>query len=721
MAKPDKKRIVTGDTCLNYVNNAIGFISTSTSLNSSTTLVVGTDTCTSFFDSNGENASQLVYPSYESRLNYIRYIEFIKYNHAERCCGLILGENDDGSYKIAILGSEDIIWGLGDIDNIEGATQDIIVNSPTVQLIDDTRYEYPALITYTESGTSNMSVAQIFDSWNGRIFYRDLPYDYTLDFHKKNSTSVSPRTFVITGKYQGANVNEGVKRYTLTKNKTNTLILGNPISEMINIDYNSHMFLYNTYTSIFDDWEGNIFDKMQNIYNEIALQSTVKPAYVQAEGNHGNIYPRPSFNKTGEYAGYEGKTHAFNFTPFNLILTRSESQAIAYVENGTLPSDAFLYPLDWENLPRTDGTPPGGDDGQNPPSDEDGVSGIDGEPTVDAVPAVTSNQINNNNLYWLQAGQLESFITWFWEHAGEIIELDDLWNRIQGLYQNLASAIINIRYYPVDTQYIGGIESTNNIIIGSVEMPIQGIYKLQKRKLTKRVLGRIDIKHKYNAFTDYSPYTELMLYLPFHGWLSLDIDLFMGNALEVRCVYDYITGTIQYGIYCISKGAEYLVNTAIGKMAVDIPITLQSKTERDNAIFANVTNAIAGLMSAGAGIATGNPIGLVMGTSALSGAQSQSAPIKVYGTQGENGSFFQPNKCAIYIKRPSYNRPKNYDKNVGYPSNTGGVLSSYSGFTTVYNPRITFSGNVNADGATIKPLQSEIEEIYSLLEKGVIL
>ena len=252
-------------------------------------------------------------------------------------------------------------------------------------------------------------------------------------------------------------------------------------------------------------------------------------------------------------------------------------------------------------------------------------------------------------------------------------------------------------------------------------MPITGIKKLNKTKLRKRTLGEISIPNKYNAFTDYSPYTSLMLYLPFHGWIDLDIDIFTGNKLQVRCIYDHISGTIQYGVYVISKGSEFLLNTVIAKMAVDIPITLQSKNDRDSAIFNNVTNAFGNLLGAGASAVSGNPIGLVMSTAGVASSGTQSAPLKVNGTVGETGAFFMPNKCAVYIKRPSYNRPKNYGARVGFPSNKGGKLSEFSGFTTVYNPQITFSGNTNADNVTIKPLQSEIDEIYTALEKGVIL
>lgn len=733
MAKPIKNRIVTGQACLNYVNNAIGLVSCGEySLSTPNTYKIGLDTLEDFFTT-GEMAGQFVSPStYSSTLGYNRNIEFLRFHHNNRVVGLILGDNDDGSYKIAMLGTDSIKWGYGDEDTIDGSHIQYTIGTNNVDIDNNDKYDFAGIITYQDSTPAEpYAQAQIrdhnFETSVNEFVPFDEAVDFKLRFRKRNSQNSTFNTFMSTGEYQGTNIYDTAQinnNLHLSSNKNNTLILGKPISEIIpNLAYNSHCFMYDTYNSIFDAWEGNWYEMLTNIYSLILMQSGEKPAVVISEGNRTNLYTRADASASPKLAGYEGKTHAFNFTPFNLILTRSESQALAYLENGTLPSDAFLYPLDWQNLPRTDGTPSTQDEDPSgtPPSGEDGDSGIDGTPTTDADPQITSNMLTNNNLYWLQAGQLESFITWFWQNAGEIIELDDLWDRIKGLYNDLASAIINIRYFPVDPYYIGGVSDTTNIVLSSIEMPITGIKKLNKTKLRKRTLGEITIPNKYNAFTDYSPYTSLMLYLPFHGWIDLDIDIFTGNKLQVRCIYDHISGTIQYGVYVISKGKEFLLNTVIAKMAVDIPITLQSKNDRDSAIFNNVTNAFGNLLGAGASAVSGNPIGLVMSTAGVASSGTQSAPLKVNGTVGETGAFFMPNKCAVYIKRPSYNRPKNYGARVGYPSNQGGRLSEFTGYTTVYNPQITFSGNTNADNVTIKPLQSEIDEIYTALEKGVIL
>lgn len=419
-----------------------------------------------------------------------------------------------------------------------------------------------------------------------------------------------------------------------------------------------------------------------------------------------------------------GDTYSAQMKLYNVPITRSLQKALKYVEDGTIPDDAYLYPFDPANPPRNDGTPDPEQDGSDSP-DEDGDSGIDGDDMPNPTPVYTPAKMSNNNLYWLQASELERFINWFWTDAGDILDVGDLWGRIQGLYNDLASAVLNVRYFPVNVNYIGGTSAVNSIIVGNIEYQIN-VNKLNKVNPTLVTLGTVSISEKFKSFCDYSPFASLMLYLPFHGWIELDVDLFMTNQLRVKCLYDHIGGTIQYFIYCVDGSKQYLVNSCICKMAVDIPITLQSKNDRDSAIFNNVSSQAGNLIGAGASVASGSPIGLVMATQGISNGSTSSAPLKVMGTQGETGSFYGFNKCAYYIKRPSYNRPKNYGSQVGYPSNKQGLLGKDTkgvrvyGFTQVYNPYIKFSGATNSDGQKVYPLQREIDEIYDLLEKGVI-
>ena len=169
------------------------------------------------------------------------------------------------------------------------------------------------------------------------------------------------------------------------------------------------------------------------------------------------------------------------------------------------------------------------------------------------------------------------------------------------------------------------------------------------------------------------------------------------------------------------------------KMSVDIPITLQTAYDRDRAIQDNVATTLSGFMSAGAGMMSGNPIGMVMGINSLNSSVSpqNTAPIKVEGMSTEQGSLYQPSRCAIIVRRPvTTKKGASFEKNVGNLWCKTARLGDYDnirGLTICANPRIRFNGaeyyndSGQPTGKMLLPLESEIQEIYRLLEGGVIL
>ena len=716
---------VTGSECLNYIDRDIGILSrvdwqgtpTGHFLPYNNNCYTMSLYATRGFSSESVGVSAVYF-------DYSADITKIANNKNHRLIGLILDEWGDGSFRVAILGNDNFGNANKQYTNYRFIFHVTANPCHRVEGTDLFKGDAQAIPVYSNQAQDNVPTYYIeeFNANSDSSHVVDLEniFDYTPTL--RNMSNGRRGALYGTGSY-GTNrpfIKGGAINYTVTPDKNNTLIIGNTFKDT---NDNNREFIAIDYLrqSPYNMLGGNLYDFALSLTG-VAVGAVNSFPYIQG-GYSTEIDPpyEPDIIQS-----YDETT--LQTIPVNLILTRNESQALSYLQNGALPSDAFMFPLDWSNIPQNMPSDPTDDEGgDDPTNNEDLPTGIEGDPTVDADPEITPSVANNNNVYWLQAGQLQAFITWFWTQAGEIIELDDLWNRIIGLYNDLSSAVLMIRYFPVNVAYIGGTEDVNDIIVGMVTCNQQGVKKLLKRKPTKVTLGNYTIPTKYNSFADFSPYTELMLYLPFHGWLSLDVDIFMGKALRVKGIYDYMSGTLQYLIYVVDNG-ERLVNSCIVKMAVDIPITLQSKTDRDSAIFNNVTSAMGNLLSAGMSIKTHSPIGLVMSTQNLGVNGSSSAPIKTFGTQGETGAYFAPNRLCVYLKRPSYNRPNLYKSRVGYPCNKGCYLGVgkdptvdvAKGFTTVYNPTITFAGNTYS-GKKLKPLQTEIEEIYSALEKGVII
>lgn len=478
---------------------------------------------------------------------------------------------------------------------------------------------------------------------------------------------------------------------------------------------------------------GDLFDLFSSITQSIVSSIANTPVHLAfSQGQTTGASGSSNYNQLNTYQPFEGFM-AYHYIPYNLILTYDLDAAKNYVNTGELPGDAFLYPFDVDNIPVNS-------DGGTGADDSDGTQGtVDtGDTTWEetddqspSAPGQNGQSLTNNNLYWLTSQQLKSFLDWFWDEATDVTDPSELFEKIQGLYENLSEAIVAVRYMPVRPEWIGGVSTDTKIIVGMLEKTEQ-CRVINKVVPDIQTIGSIDIRElakdnkTWDGFLNYSPYCQMSLYLPFHGFIDLDADLIMNSKLTIKAAYDILTGTIQYFIYRTARGAENLnlVNTVVAKMATDIPISLQTKTQRDSAIFQNVSSAAGNLIGAGASLATGNPIGMVMSTANIAATQPTGAPLTLKGTISENGAYYDSALCAIYVKRPGINIPSNYDRKVGNPCNVAMKLSQVHGFVKCENPFISFSEVTSDNSAGFpppKPTKDEIDTIYNALSEGVIL
>lgn len=643
-------------------------------------------------------------------------------NDGNRKIGIIRGVLDDGSFCVDIIGN-------GIIDRQHKkfiATELFVDNCYQFKHLNVSREYFvdldgqsvvwgdtPGTIVYKQDRLS----AQFYDYYDNRIPITMIDSSMFIpEWQTPYSSEIGDQEIFlhVFGKLNNQEIGAYTTPIQLTPNPNTSLRVGDLYNQYEFFSTKSD-YLYNGYKNIGGDFYSFLAERATMRYDPwayTALRFTNQDTFP-------DFYPKPTYSEMGTYCAH--------WIPFNLILTRNESEAIEYINNGTLPSDAFIYPYDVDNIPiNTDGIDPGNEPTDVPLNDvpnEDGTPNDNCNPMPTEEPSYNAQSLTNNNLYWLSANDLKQFINWFWTDATDIASVGDLWDKITGLYENLGEALLQIRYMPVDASWIGGTTGDTKIIVGMIEKT-HAVQTINKSVPSIRRIGHIKVPMLYNgSWVNYTPYSSMSLYLPFHGMVSIDNDFVMGHEIYVECVYDVLSGTVQYFLHRDSYDGSLIYST-IARMCEDIPISLQTKSQRDSAVLQNVSNLTAGLIGAGASMAMGNPVGMTMGLSNLASYQPASAGMKVMGNVGEGGAFYAPRKCALYIKRPAYNRPSNYKSRVGYPANKTLKLSSCSGFTTCYQPRITFTGNeYDNEGVhgVMKPLQSEVEEIYELLEKGVIL
>lgn len=636
----------------------------------------------------------------------------LKWEHDtnKRKIGLVLDYSPDGGLEVALLGNE-AIYNSSTNGNIK-------LISTLLKLFGRYEYDTPAtpLGEYTletpRSGgypryphDTNLGASCVVGGSGGTLSFDDA-MDYT-----PVESGFLRKEFGCIWEYAGQPT--APISYNLTNDKNNTMVFG----KIQDLHGNPYPYYKGCMENPLNFIAGNLYSALGRLNFE---GEQVIPQRIPFGMDFDTL--RFPFSDTVELT----RTN-LTALPFNLILTNSPAYAQNYLNNGTLPPDAFLYPLDWDNLPRYDEPVPTGDKPDDYPDDNTPDDDLrDFDPTPNETPSYTVNQLTNYNWYWLTVPQWSDFISWFWNDIGDYSDFDDIIAKVKGLYNDVASAVIMCRYYPVDISWIGGLGTQSNIKLGMIEKAGAVDTISQTNALRSVDIGHVHIGQKYKSFMDMSPYSQLSLYLPWHGFIDLDMNLFNGHDVYVKALYDYLSGTIQYYVFYDN---QVLVNTILCKMAMDIPITLQTKNDRDSAIFNNVSSTIGGLVGAGAGILSGNPIGMTLGITQGVGAfnsANASAPMRLMGNVGESGAYIGCQNCFVVVRRPTI-QPSDgnaqtstkglttWKKNVGMLCGYGYTLSDLSGqgFTTCHSPRIDFTSSA--------PLQSEVDEIYTYLEKGVIL
>ena len=697
--KPDK---VTGSACLDWIDKAIGFCAKDGKPQDyyDTFVQDGRYYYDGLMNSNpSENLIQGIFND---------YIHIARFNHdtSKRIVGYVTDEYEDGGIRAVILGNEHINQNPNSAAsqrNVKWYGQELkggIIQKYKVDIIsltgardkDGEAPVYPEVVQSFSLGYTNMSRTRLGEYNFATVSNAGATLSQMIDWQPPIvEYDILHPSQALTD--QNGNI---ITDFNITDNENTSMIFGNGVSNTGGMPFET-VLMYNPLVLL----SGDLYTSISVILSQYRGMT---PFHFESTAQF-----------TAWFAHIASTINSFNLVaiPYNIVLTKNLQAAKSYLATGTLPPDAFLYPLDWANLPgyniEPDDNP---DDGSDNGSDPDNNPGFTGDPDLPSAPSYSPSTMSRNNYYWCGIGTLDAFINWFWYDVGRWNDFGDIINTIEGLYNNLGAAVLNIRYMPVsnDANELGGLTTAQNIKVGMIERA-GAVDTLPGGVAPIIDIGHTTVPKVFDSFASYTPYSECMLYLPLYGFINLDMDMFTGHEIYVKAAYDMLTGTIQYFIYYEDK---FLVNTVVAKMAVDIPITLQSKNDRDSAIFSNVSSAVAGLMGGAISAGTGNPLGIVVGANALNSGVA-SAPMAVKGTVGESGAFYGPAKCKLICKFPVQQKPTNFDQIVGKQLNKTMKLnnSELSGFTQCYNPRITFSKNV--------PLRAEIDEIYRLLEEGVIL
>ena len=392
----------------------------------------------------------------------------------------------------------------------------------------------------------------------------------------------------------------------------------------------------------------------------------------------------------------DARVWAFVYQPQN---SDSLNEIWSEAETGASPGDKGFIPTGAytnKNKPGIGGK--GTDPGATPRYKGDPVT-QPGAPDESQASAVGSGFIN---CYKIDTTNLQK--------VGQCLYGSTLLGLLQSLSINPLDFIISLMVFPTNPD-VGAAE---NIKLGGWLAAAAGGAALGFDASGNRLVsqfkvvdfGTLQIPENWGSFLDYE--SQIELYLPFIGTVSIDVSECMGGSINVQYTIDFFTGMCVANVLC-SKPAFVLPNGDViqnveaqhayqGNCAIQIPLSAINYGNMVgsliNACTQGITNPVAGMINAG--------------ETALSGGFRPSVTSK--GNIVANSGFCSVLYPYIRITRPITAEPESFQEVLGYPSYINTTLGECEGLCVCED--IDIEGIV---GAT----ENELTRIKSLCSEGV--
>lgn len=318
------------------------------------------------------------------------------------------------------------------------------------------------------------------------------------------------------------------------------------------------------------------------------------------------------------------------------------------------------------------------------------------DPTGDGetppIPTVTGEASALWSVYNPTQAQVNDFGAWLWSSP--------FVTNILKLFQNPIEGVISL--HKIFATPVTGASA--HIVVGTLDSNVSSITVTDQ--YTYVDCGSVDLYEQFGNVFDYSPFTEVSLYLPFIGIVTLDVADIMRSTISISYGVDVYTGTCLAMVEVTRDACTVNMYQYSGVCSVEYPLS-------------NVQNSqmLSGILSVAAGVATvatagaaGAGVSALMGTAGGLAAMGKQHVGRSGGFSGNAGAM-GIKKPYLIIQRPQTKVADTFPELVGYPTNVSGTLSDFSG-----QVRVT---DVHVEG--IPATESELTQIEELLKSGILI
>jgi hypothetical protein len=279
------------------------------------------------------------------------------------------------------------------------------------------------------------------------------------------------------------------------------------------------------------------------------------------------------------------------------------------------------------------------------------------------------------------------------DDLGAFLWVDNVIEQIRLIFQDPMDGIISL--HKIYAQPVTG--TRKDIILGYIDSGVDALEVTQQ--FTTVNCRSVTVPKIRDNVTDYPPYTQAHIYLPFIGIEEIDVSEIMGGTVRVQYRVDAYTGTCVAQIFVTRSPdmtSEQMLYTFSGNASQTIPLT-----------SANFTGLVSSLVSIAGGAATAGAGGALL--AAGRSLTTHMASVSHSGSISANAGIMGPRVPYIILTRQQPYDANGYNNLYGYPTNKTVYLSNCHGYVRVKD--VLYRG----DGT-----EAEKQEVVSLLKSGVI-
>lgn len=283
--------------------------------------------------------------------------------------------------------------------------------------------------------------------------------------------------------------------------------------------------------------------------------------------------------------------------------------------------------------------------------------------------------------------QIKSFGAWLWS-ANFIDQLKKMFN-------NPSEAIIGL--HKVFVTPITGAEQ--NIKVGYLDSGVAS--KIVTNQYVTIDCGTITLAEFFGNVFDYSPFTDVSLYLPFIGIVKLNNADVLRSTINIVYHADVINGSVLAEVKVNRDGAGGTLYQYTGNCAVQYPLSSGS-------YMGMITGALSLTVGVATAVATKGVVPALLGAGAGLGRMHND--VERSGGFAGNAGAMGIKKPYLIISRPQTELADKFTTFVGKPSNYTTTIGACKGFTKVDTVHIE---NVDATS-------SELDELNQILTSGIL-